>query len=83
VWRGTLDGAIGHLTANPARGEYVVVVGGAQALAAATDTDVEEAVRRSLRAGLDRKSAVAEVAAALGVPKRQVYDAALRVLAAP
>ena len=56
---------------------------GAPAAAAATDTDVEAAVRRSLAAGLDRKSAVAEVAAALGVPKRQVYDAALRVLATP
>ena len=83
VWRGTLHGAIGHVTDNPARGEYVVVVGGAPAAAAATETDVEEAVRRSLQAGLDRKSAVAEVAAALGVPKRQVYDAALRILATP
>jgi len=83
VWRGTLHGAIGHVTDNPPRGEYVLVLGGAPAAAAATATDVEEAVRRSLQAGLDRKSAVAEVAAALGVPKRQVYDAALRVLATP
>ena len=32
---------------------------------------------RASPTGIDRKTAVAEVAAALGVPKRVVYDAAL------
>ena len=84
VWRGTLHGAIGHVTDDPARGEYVVVVAGAPAAAAATDDRRRGApFAAASHAGLDRKSAVAEVAAALGVPKRQVYDAALRVLATP
>jgi 16S rRNA (cytidine1402-2'-O)-methyltransferase len=83
VWRGSLGDAVDGARSRPPRGEYVVVLGGAPPAPEATLIDVEEAVRRSLDAGLDRKAAVAEVAAALGVPKRQVYDAALRILATP
>ena len=61
------------------RGEYVVVVAGAPESAPATDDEVEAALRVRLAAGLDRKSAVAEVATELGVPKRVVYDLSLRL----
>jgi 16S rRNA (cytidine1402-2'-O)-methyltransferase len=79
VWRGTLGAAIDHVEAGGVRGEYVVVVGPAPAPPAATPAEITDAIREQLAAGLDRRAAVAEVAAALGVPKRQAYDAAIGV----
>ena len=77
VWRGTL-GAATSIEREP-RGEYVVVVEGAPPAAAVTDDEVEHALAGWLAGGADRRTAVAEVAAALGVPKRRVYDACLRL----
>ena len=77
VWRGTL-GEAAVADAAP-RGEYVLVVEGAPAPAAATDEAIEAALGDELRAGVDRRSAVASVAGSLGVPKRRVYEAALRL----
>ncbi len=79
IWRGTLADAITQ-AAHP-RGEYVIVLAGAAAPAPATPAVVEAALRASLAAGLDRREAVAEVSAALGAPRRLVYETALRVLA--
>ena len=81
VWRGTLAGAVDHLSATEPRGEYVLVLDGAPAPAPAREGDVEAALRERLDAGADKRSAVAEVTAALGVPKRTVYDLALRLWA--
>jgi 16S rRNA (cytidine1402-2'-O)-methyltransferase len=79
TWRGTLAEAIGRAETIEPRGEHVIVVAGAPAPAAATATDVTIALGRALAEGHDRKSAVAEVAAALDVPKRVVYDESLRL----
>ena len=79
VWRGTLGGAVEHLAAKEPRGEYVVVIDGAPPPAPATEADVEAALRVRLEAGADKKSAIAEVAAALGVSKRAVYEIALSI----
>ncbi len=79
VWRGTLGEAVEHVAEPEARGEYVLVVGGAPEAEAATEDDVEAALRTRLAAGLATRDAVAEVAAELGVPKRQVYEMALRL----
>lgn len=79
VWRGTLGDLAAHLDAGERRGEYVLVLGGAPEPEPATDDDVESALRARLAGGVDRKTAIAEVAAELGVPKRTVYDAALRL----
>jgi 16S rRNA (cytidine1402-2'-O)-methyltransferase len=62
-----------------ARGEHVLVVEGAPDLPAATEDDVDSAVRRRLDAGLSVRDAAADVAAALGVPKRTAYQAAVRL----
>jgi len=78
VWRGTLAGAVAHLDATEPRGEYVLVLDAAAAPPAADGADVDEALRVRLDAGIDKKAAIAEVAAELGVPKRQVYDRAIR-----
>ena len=79
VWRGTLGDLAGHLAATERRGEYVLVLGGAAEPEPATDEDIEAALRARLDAGVDRKTAIAEVARELGAPKRTVYDAALRL----
>ena len=40
---------------------------------------IEDALRTRLAGGADKRSAIAEVAAELSVPKRQVYDVATRL----
>jgi 16S rRNA (cytidine1402-2'-O)-methyltransferase len=79
VWRGTLGGAVEHLAAKEPRGEYVLVVDGAPPAAPPGEADVEAALRARLEAGSDKRSAVVEVTTSLGVPKRMVYDIALRL----
>jgi 16S rRNA (cytidine1402-2'-O)-methyltransferase len=80
VWRGTLEGAVAWLSSVDPRGEYVLVVGGdVGAAAAADDGVISAALATRLSAGDDRKTAVASVAVALGVPKRRVYEIALQL----
>jgi 16S rRNA (cytidine1402-2'-O)-methyltransferase len=79
VWRGTLAEAVVRSSTMEARGEHVLVVEGAPDAPPATEDDVDAAVRRRLDAGLSTKDAAAEVAAALGVPKRLAYNAAVRL----
>lgn len=79
VWRGTLAQALAHLEDHPPRGELVIVLDGAPAPEAATADDVDAAVAERLAAGDSARDAAATVAAALGVPKRAAYDAALRL----
>lgn len=78
VWRGTLAEAVAHVAAREPRGEYVLVVDGAPPRIAqeVSDDVVVSALEACMGAGLDRRAAVAEVAAALDLPKRRVYEAA-------
>lgn len=81
VWRGPLGGAAAWLEAGEGepRGEWVLVVGPVptrDAPAPGAD-EISTALRLRLGAGLDRREAVAEVAAELKVAKRLVYEAAL------
>jgi 16S rRNA (cytidine1402-2'-O)-methyltransferase len=79
VWRGTLEGAVAHLAAREPRGEYVLVLAGAPVPGPPAADTVEDALRARMEAGEDKRSAIAAVAADLGVPKRQVYEAALQL----
>jgi 16S rRNA (cytidine1402-2'-O)-methyltransferase len=79
VWRGSLGDAVAHLHAQPARGEYVLVVGGAPPPEPPDEGGVESALRARLAAGADKKQAIAAVAADLNLPKRHVYDVATRM----
>jgi 16S rRNA (cytidine1402-2'-O)-methyltransferase len=79
VWRGSLDGAVDHLAEREPRGEYVLVLGGAAPPAEPTSEDVTAALRSRLEAGEDKKTATAEVAKELRVPKRTVYEIATRL----
>ena len=75
VRRGTL-GELAAWAADGVRGEITLVIGGAPARAAAADpADLAAAVAAREAAGTDRKTAIAEVVAETGVPRRVVYDA--------
>lgn len=77
VWRGTLGALDERVAEVGPRGEHVLVVGGAPERPPATDGDIQAALVARLDAGHDRKQAVADVAADLGVPRRRVYELAL------
>jgi 16S rRNA (cytidine1402-2'-O)-methyltransferase len=77
VWRGTLAEAAG-LEAEP-RGEYVVVLDGAPLPEPVTDDEIEAALAARLALDGDRRAAVSGTALDLGVPKRRVYEAAVRM----
>ncbi|GHD98956.1 ribosomal RNA small subunit methyltransferase I [Allgaiera indica] len=77
VTRGTLAELAEAFAGKPVKGEIVVVVDRPDAAPAGVE-DLEEALRAAL-ARVSLKDAVAEVAAALGVPRREVYQAALKL----
>lgn len=83
IWRGTLAGAARWLSEDVAepRGEWVLVIGPAPLTEGPPPgpDEILSALRGPIAAGVDRRTAIADVAAALGVPKRVVYDAALRL----
>ena len=85
VWRGTLAGAVEWMGSTTPRGEYVIVVGPAPEPhiegggTAVDDSTIAAAVAARLAAGDAPKAAVAAVTAALGVPRRRVYDVTVAV----
>jgi 16S rRNA (cytidine1402-2'-O)-methyltransferase len=79
TWRGTLEGLGARLAEVEPRGEIVLVIEGAPPAPPASPDDVEGALRARLSAGLDKKTAVAEVARELSVAKRLVYEVATRL----
>ncbi len=79
VWRGSLAAAAERAATTEARGEHVLVLEGAPEPVAAGDADIESALRARYGAGDDKRAALPAVAAALKVPKRRVYDIALRL----
>jgi len=77
VWRGTLAEAVARVEAHEPRGEHVLVLAGAPPTDAPDDDAIRAAVRGLLGDGVSARDAAAEVATALGVPKRRVYDIAI------
>lgn len=78
VRRGTLGSLVADLGDAPPRGEVVLVVDRA-APAPAVDAAMMEAMLVERMREQSLKAAVAEVAALTGLPRRQVYQAALRL----
>ncbi len=79
TWRGPLSAAAARALETAPRGEHVIVVGPAPKPPLPGESDVEAELSRRLRAGSDTRQVVREVAAALGVPRRAVYETALRL----
>lgn len=79
TWRGSLSDALAWVAQQAPRGEIVVVLHGAPAPEAASDGDVESALREELATGASARDAALRVATRLGVSKRTAYDAAIRL----
>ena len=81
VVRTTLGEAIIKYNEQPPRGEFVLVVAGAEETVpeAATAEDAAAHVAKLMEQGLSRKDAIKETAKALNLPKNVVYDAALNL----
>lgn len=79
VIRTTLGEAITYFTANPPKGEFVLVVAGAPEEEKVLPTAVDAAARVNelISQGLSRKDAIRQAAKDLNLPKNAVYAAAL------
>ena len=76
VWRDTLPALAARAGAQGVRGEVTVVVAGAPATQP-DDVDLAGEVDALVAAGVDRKTAIGQVAERTGTPKRDVYQAVL------
>lgn len=76
VRRGPLGELAQHYGVNAARGEVAIVVGPAPE-EVAVEGALEDQLRAALAAGLSLRDAAATVAEATGLPRKQVYQAAL------
>jgi 16S rRNA (cytidine1402-2'-O)-methyltransferase len=81
VYRGTLHGAIERFGSGVARGEFTIVVEGAEmadsAPAPPSEAAVIDALRQALDTGASVRDATDAVSARFGVPRRAVYRACL------
>ncbi len=82
VLRTTLGNAISHYEQNEPRGEFVLVLDGAQPQEEPSLdlNQLLEQVRSLVDGGLSKKDAVKQVSACSGYPKNQLYDAVLKSL---
>lgn len=80
VVRTTLGEAVAKYTENPPKGEFVLIVAGAEAPVKeeASETDAAARVAQLMEEGMSRKDAVKQTAKELGLPKNVVYDIALK-----
>ena len=81
VIRTTLGGALELYAKQPPKGEFVLVVAGAEPVVkeAATADDAATRVVQLMEEGLSRKDAIKQTAKELNLPKNIVYDAALNI----
>ena len=80
VVRTTLSQAVERYTQNPPKGEFVLIVAGAEpeVKEVPSETDAAARVAQLMADGLSRKDAVKQTAKELGLPKNVVYDIALK-----
>ena len=80
LWRGSIAEATSHFSATEPRGELVLVLGGAPRVVAEAPSDeiVLAALAEARDRGLRTRDAAGEVAAALGLSRREVYELAIR-----
>ncbi|MGK2928053.1 MAG: 16S rRNA (cytidine(1402)-2'-O)-methyltransferase [Acidimicrobiales bacterium] len=76
-FRGTLESAATWLERQEPRGEFVVLLGGAEPPPDATDDDVRAALADARASGASTRDAVAAVARQLDASKRRVYGLAI------
>jgi 16S rRNA (cytidine1402-2'-O)-methyltransferase len=78
-WRGTVAEAITYFQQEDPRGEYTLILAGADRLATAEPTEAEimTALQTLLEKGISRSQASKEIAKLLNLSKREVYQLAL------
>lgn len=79
VWRGRLGDAPAHLASPEPRGEFSIVLEGGPEAPPADDGKIAAAVTERMEAGDSRRRAVEAVSVELSLPRRRVYDIALRL----
>ncbi|HOJ80745.1 MAG TPA: 16S rRNA (cytidine(1402)-2'-O)-methyltransferase, partial [Clostridiales bacterium] len=84
VWRTTLDEAIARYGNEPPKGEFVIILEGAderglheEEVKSWEEVSIEEHVRMYMDSGLDRKEAMKKVSEDRGISKRDVYNSLL------
>ena len=78
LYEEVVRGALGEITIDEPRGEYVVVLGGRPVERSVVDDDaIRAALRAELIAGRSRRDAVATVSQRLGAPRKTVYGLAV------
>ena len=79
VVRTTLGEAVAQYTAQPPKGEFVLVVAGAEPeeKQAPSEDDAARHLTALLQQGVSRKDAIRQTAKDLNLPKNVVYDIAL------
>ena len=80
VVRTTLGEAVEKYTENSPKGEFVLIVAGAEPVLKDVPSEIDAAARvaQLMEEGLSRKDAVKQTAKELGLPKNAVYDIALK-----
>ena len=75
-YRGTVSGCLSWLEENSPRGEFCLVLGAGDGKAASEEEQLEplDEVRRLMAEGVDKKSALAQVAKKRKIPKRELYN---------
>lgn len=75
-YRGTVSGCLSWLEENSPRGEFCLVLGAGDGKAATEEQQLEplDEVRRLMAEGVDKKSALAQVAKKCKIPKRELYN---------
>ena len=81
VVRTTLGGAIEKYTVAPPKGEFVLVISGAEPVIEeeATPGDAAARLKQLLDSGMSRKDAIKQTAKELDMPKNAVYEIALNI----
>ena len=81
VIRTTLGGAMEYYETKPPKGEFVLVIAGAEPVVEELPTteDAAQMVARLMGEGMSRKDAIKQTAKDLNLPKNAVYEAALTV----
>lgn len=75
-YRGSVSSCLEWLAENGARGEFCLVIGQGEARPATTEEELEplDEVRKLIAEGVDKKSALAQVAKKRKIPKRELYN---------
>jgi 16S rRNA (cytidine1402-2'-O)-methyltransferase len=81
IWRGTLAEALTWVDDSEPRGEWAIVLAGKPPAdpGLCSEADIVAALQARMGEGAGRKEAIALVATGLGVPRREVYQLALRL----